>query len=229
MFEVANGDFKRAQFYSNILRFFVTQVKQIESKNLPIQPRMKKFVQIANFLQMSLETSSAIDVENPLAIAKFFPNMVFADTGMQELSKLTERLAKLEKDKLDEYFSVIDMVTQVVHEHMKIQDEAGDKRPVLDMMKVIVRNGMKLVAVLTVDWNNWEKIMLYSSNITHLSESEYFMLIPSAAVSHIANASKQHLRVLSMMKLGCFPTSVLETYLGIPRFKSTQHFERTFR
>ncbi|KAG2386067.1 hypothetical protein C9374_003216 [Naegleria lovaniensis] len=212
MFEVANGAYKRAQFYSNILGFFVNQVRQLESKNLPIQPRMKKLMQVANFLQMSLETSSEIDVENPLAIAKLFPNMVFAATGMQELSKLTEKLAKLEKDKLDEYFTVIDMVTQIVHEHMKMQDEAGDKRPVLDMMRVIVSNGMKLAAILTVDSNNLEQIMLYSSNITKLTESEYFFLIPSASISHIAHASKQHLRALSMLKLGFVPPSVLESY-----------------
>ncbi|EFC37150.1 predicted protein [Naegleria gruberi] len=201
-FEASNANYRKVALYYNILKTFVDEIVKMENSNIKLTTQMKRLKSRTRFIEMTMSTSQDIDCNNPLAIAKMFPRLVYVATGVDGFAELCAKLEHLDKDRIEEHLATVDSVCIFMNNHMRQMDESGDRKNVIDLMGNIVSNGMKLASYLTVDNDNWEKIMTYSTNITTATENPLFVFLPAAVVSHVAMAAKQHLRLWSLIRLG---------------------------
>ena len=199
----SDGEYKSSTFYSNILQFFANEILEFEQSGQTLTADMRRLKRNIQFFSVVNGMSEMIDKADPLIVAKMLPELVFGATGESDFSNFSGHLVGLlQKDKLTEYFSIINTVCQLVCNYKKAGKTNPQRCEVIDLMCQIVTNGMKLAAVLSVDEYNWDHIIDFSSNITHSTENVYFPVIPSPSISHIALAAQQHLKIYSLMKIG---------------------------
>ena len=189
--------YKEQSMYLDIVRYFVSEVIEYESRNNPSTPEMKNLVKWDINLRASLEFLLAAEKNGPISIVQNFPNVIKTCMGF-DIRNMGFLEMSMDKTKINDVFNVLDAILRPFTQKKLCPEHDNPQHPVVQLISTfidILHNGLKLALMVTIDNTQIDEIWNLSTIITKAAKTPFFPYVPLFTVPFVDLAISEHARL----------------------------------
>lgn len=189
--------YREQSMYLDIVRYFVHDVIEQESRNNTVTPEMKNLIKWDTNLRSGLEFLLAAEKNGPISIVHYFPNLIKTCLGF-DIRNMGFLEMSMDKSKINDVFNVLDAILRPFTQKMFCPVQDQPQHPAAQLTSTfidILHNGLKLALLVTIDNSQIDEIWNLSTIVTKSAKSPLFPFLPLFVVPFVDLAISEHARL----------------------------------